>query len=151
MKKRSLITLVLYIGVLALLFSWVSGVFGGGTDSLSYSQIVQLFRDEQVKSFTVDGQMIYLELHNPYNGEDELLCQLADGDSFRLEMQQLLQAQQDSGILESYHFVPQEQFSVFDLILPLLIVGMVLMIIYFLLMGRASQANQMNNFGKVKI
>ena len=151
MKKRSLITLILYIGVLALLFSWVSGVFGGGTDSLSYSQLVQLFRDEQVRNFTVDGQMIYLELYNPYNGENELVTELADPETFRLEMQDILREQSESGVLESYHFVPQEGFSVFDLILPLLIAGGVLLLIWFLLMSKInSGGNPMSNFGRAR-
>ena len=151
MKKRSLITLILYIGVLALLFSWVSGVFGGGTDSLSYSQLVQLFQDEQVRNFTVDGQMIYLELYNPYNGESELVTELADPETFRLEMQDIFRQQSESGVLESYHFVPQEGFSAFDLILPLLIAGGVLLLIWFLLMSKInSGGNPMSNFGRAR-
>jgi len=151
LKKRSFITIVLYIGLLALLFSWVSGIFGSRTDNLSYSQLVQLFRDEQVRHFTVDGQMIYLELHNPYNGEIELVTDLANPETFRLEMQDILQQQAESGVLESYHFVPQEGFSVYDLILPLLIAGGVLLLIWFLLMSKVnSGGNPMSNFGRAR-
>jgi len=151
LKKRSAFTLILYVGVLLLLFAWIMGVFGSGTDSLSYSQILQLFYDEQVRSFTVDDQMIYLQLHNPYDGKLELVCDLANPEIFQQEMQTLLRSQQESGILESYHFIPQAGFSVYDLILPLLIVGAVLLLVWFLLMSRAnSGGNPMNNFGKAR-
>ena len=81
----------------------------------------------------------------------ELICDLADADMFRQEMQQTFQSQQASGVLHSYHFVPQERSSVFDLILPLLIVGGVLLLLWFLLMGRLNGGgNPMSNFGKAR-
>ena len=152
MKKKGLFTLLLYIGILLLLFAWVSGVFGGMGDSLSYSEIVQLFRYEQVRSFTVDGQTIYLQLNEPYgNGKTELVCELADVALFRQEMQETLNAQLESGVLQYYHFIPQEQSTFYDLILPLLIVGGVLLVVWFLLMSRAnSGGNPMSNFGKAR-
>jgi len=151
LKKKGIITLVIYLAVLALLFSWVTGVFGGATDYLTYSEILELFRKEQVKSFVVDGQLIRLTLHNPYDGKTVLLCELADGESFRMEMNETLQAQLESGILEYYDFVPEEPFSAFDLVLPLLIAGGVLLLVWFLLMGRVSGGgNPMSNFGKAR-
>jgi len=151
LKKRSILSVIFYISILLLVFSWIFGLFGSAHDNLSTSQIRQLFLDEQVKSFTVDDQRIYLQLHNPYNGKTELTCELADADIFRQEMQTILQQQQQSGILENYHFVPQEGFSVYDLILPLLIVGGVLLVIWFILASRASNSgNAMNNFGRAR-
>ncbi len=152
MKKRSIIPILIYIVVLSLLFSWMTGSFGGATDDLSYSQIVQLFRQEQVKSFTVEDQTICLVLHQAYNGKTKLICLLADADSFRLEMQQLFQEQTDKGILESYDFKPDAGFSPYDLVLPLLIVGAILLLLWVLLMGRlnSGSGNPMANFGRAR-
>ena len=152
MKKRSIIPILIYIVVLSLLFSWMTGSFGGATDDLSYSQIVQLFRQEQVKSFTVEDQTICLVLHQAYNGKTKLICPLADADSFRLEMQQLFQEQTDKGILESYDFKPDAGFSPYDLVLPLLIVGAILLLLWVLLMGRlnSGSGNPMANFGRAR-
>jgi len=151
LKKRPIITIFIYLAVLFLLFSWVTDLFGGGTDGLTYSQILQLFHDEQVKSFTVEDQLIQLNLHNPYNGETKLLCDLADPELFRQELSTLLEQQLQSGILEFYHFVPQEDTVPFDWVLPLLIVGGVLLIVWFILMARANGGgNHMSNFGKAR-
>jgi len=153
LKKRSFLSVIFYIGLLVLVFSLIFGLFSGPSDDLSTSQIRQLFVDGQVKSFTVDGQAIYLQLHNPYAGKTELACELADPEIFRQEMQQILEQQQASGALEYYHFVPQDGFSVFDLILPLLIVGAVLLIVWFILASRVSAGaggNGMSNFGKAR-
>ena len=151
MKKRSILPIILYVGILALLFSWMLGLFGGGTDDLSYSQVVELFKEEQVKSFVVQDQQIHLTLHEPYEGEQELVCRLADVESFRQEMWLVIQNQKESGILESYDFIPAEQFSVYDLVWPLLIVGGVLLLLWFILMSRAQGGgNPMANFGKAR-
>ena len=150
MKKRSIVTLVLYLAVLALLFAWVTGLFGG-TDDVPYSQIVKLLQDGQVKHFTVQGENIYLELHNPYQGKNSLTCHLADADSFRQEMQEVITEQSEAGTLESYDFIPEESASAYDWILPLLIVGIVLLVLWFLLMGRVQGGgNAMSNFGKAR-
>ena len=150
MRKRSLFSVILYVGVLALVLSLILGVFNFGKDDLTYSQIVKLFREEQVKSFVVEDQTITLELHGKYDGKSKLTCKLADPDSFRQEMTATIQAQSQSGILESYDFLPQEGFSPFDLILPLLIVGIVLLLLWVLLMSRANNGNHMSNFGKAR-
>ena len=150
MKKRRAIPVFIYVLILALIFSLVSTLLAGNRDDLAYSDLVRLFEAEEVQSFYVSGDTIVLNLYHPYQGKTELRTTIADSDAFRREMWDLIQAQRAAGILESYDFEAEKAFSVYDLILPLLIVGMVLMIIYFLLMGRASQANQMNNFGKAR-
>ena len=152
MKKRSVFSLILYLGILALVLSFVLGLFTGLGDGLTHSQVVELFTKEQVKSFVVYEQEISLTLHNPYNGEYKITTELADPELFRQEMWALIQTQQQAGILESYDFLPGDVFSPYDLILPLLIVGAVLLLVWFLLMSRAQSGggNPMSNFGKAR-
>ena len=150
MKKRSIFTIILYVAILGLAFSWLLGLFGDGTDGLSYSQVVDLFRKEQVKSFVVEDGTIALTLHNPYNGKTKLLCNLSDAESFRMEMWDTIQSQSASGVLEGYDFVAEKEFSPYDLIIPLLIVGLILVIVWVFLMSRANSGNAMSNFGKAR-
>ena len=54
MKKKlsALLALVLCaMLVLAVVFTWVSGIFSQSNNSIPYSQVVSLFQGEQVKSF----------------------------------------------------------------------------------------------------
>ena len=151
MKNRRFIPMILYLVVLVLVFSWANKLFSDNLNSLPYSQVVELFQKEQVKSFVVEEQAIQLELHTPYAGETTIVTNLADPESFRTEMNDLLTAQLESGVLESYHFVPEKGFSPYQLILPLLIVGAVLLFLWAMLMGRMnSNANPLNNFGKAR-
>ena len=151
MKNRRIIPLLVYLVALILILSWLTDGFGMGRDDLSYTQIVRLFEEEQVKSFIIQGNLIELQLHGTYNGDKELLCHLGDPAYFREQMQPLLDAQHESGILESYNFLAQEQFTPMDLVLPLLIVGGILLLLWFLLMSRATAGgNNMSNFGKAR-
>ena len=150
MKKRNLLSVVIYLVLLGLLLAWFTGVFGDGSDDLTYSQVLQLFHDQQVKSFTVMDDQIHLLLHNPYKGETKLVCQLADADQLRQDLGALLQTQLESGILETYHFVPESTVSPYDWIIPLLLVGGVLLLVWVLLMNRSSANQAMNSFGKAR-
>ena len=150
MKKKSFIPVLIYAAILVLLLTWISGGFGGGKSDIAYSQILELFQKEQVKSFIVEDQTIYLELHNPYDGETELLCDLADPEQFRQEMSDLFRQQLESGVLESYDFIPGTRASAYDLVWPLLIVGIVLLLVWMLLASRANNANPLSSFGKAR-
>jgi len=150
LKKSNLFSVILYVAVFALILSVILGIFGNRKDDLTYSQIVSLFQEEKVKNFTVEEQTITLELHGKYNGKTKLTCRLADPESFRQEMYATIQEQTQNGVLESYDFLPEKGFSPYDLILPLLIVGVVILILWALLMSRANNANHMSNFGRAR-
>ena len=150
MKKRNVIPIILYLAVLAFVFSWLGGGFGLNKDGLSYSQILELFQQEQVKSFTVADQVIYLDLHSAYNGKTSLKCNMADEEAFRRDVQDLLKEQSASGVLESYDFQPQKTVKPMDFVMPLLIVGVVILFLWFILMGRANSNNPMQNFGRAR-
>ena len=150
MKNRKQIPLLIYLIGLALIMSWALGAFSGSSDALSYSQIVSLFENEQVKSFVVSENTITLELHQPLNGETELRERLADPESFRSELNELFREQKEQGILQSYDFLPESKFSPMDLVFPLLMVGIVLLILWSMLMGRMNTNHAMNNFGKAR-
>ena len=150
MKNRRIFPMLVYLLVLYLLMSWVTGGFGRKHTSLSHNQIVELFQEEQVKSFIIEGNEIQLKLHGTYDGKTTLLCKLGDPDYFRDQMGPLLQAQTESGILEDYDFRAAEAITPMDYLPPLLIAGGVLLLMWFILMSRASGGSHMSNFGKAR-
>ena len=149
MKKRKPLVIIIYVVILALAFAWILGVFDFN-DGLTDSQIAQLLRDGQVKSFVVEENTITMKLHNPYNGKTEVTADMADVDAFRSEMWSVIQEQTVAGTLESYDFRPESQPSAFDLVIPALIVGVVLILAWALIAGRANSANPMAGFGKAR-
>ena len=150
MKRRRTITIILYIVILALAFSWMLGLFDNKGDDLTYSEVIALFANQQVKSFTVEGDLIELQLHKPFNGKDALYATLADPEGFRQDMWPVLQEQSQAGVLESYHFIAGEEMSPYDFILPIILAGIALLVVWVLLVGRANHNNPMANFGKAR-
>ena len=150
MKKRNIFPLFFYIALLAFVFWLIFTIFGGRGNDIAYSEVVKLLQDEQVKSFIVEDGEIFMELHSPYDGKTSIRTGIADPELFRQEAWELIQQQHAAGILESYDFVEARQQTFFDMILPLLIVGLVLLILWFLLMSKANGQNAMNNFGKAR-
>ena len=150
MKKSKLLTVLIYGLLLISLFSLISGVFGSGDSDVPYSQVVKLFQDEQVRSFTLEGDVIELELHKPYQNKTTISTQLPYPEEFCQEMGTLFQAQLASGVLESYHITEEEGFSPYDLVIPLLIVGAILLFLWIILVGRANNNAGLNNFGKAR-
>ena len=147
-NRKQHIPLIVYILALALFLSWGMGIFRGADAGLSYSDIVTLFEKEQVRSFVVSENMIRLELYEPLDGKTDIREHLADPESFRAEMMDLLRDQKERGVLKSYDFLPESKFSPFDLVIPMLLVGIVLLFLWAIFVGRSNSNHPMNNFGK---
>ena len=151
MKRTRWIPLIVYAALLVAFLGWISNLFTTSQDTLPYSKVVELFNKEQVRQFVVQDQTITMQLNKPYNGQTTITAPLADPESFRQEMHETFAEQTASGVLESYNFVPDKGFSPYTLILPLLVVGVVLLLIWALMMGRMSSAgNPMNGFSKAR-
>ena len=150
MKNRRMLPMLVYLLALVLLMSWASGGFSMRTTKLSHTQLIDLFEAEQVKSFVIQGSRIELTLNGTYEGKEKILCELGDPDYFLAQTEELRAAQMESGILTGYNFLPEVPVTPMDYVVPLLIAGGILLLLWFLLMGRASGNNPMNNFGKAR-
>ena len=151
MKRTRWIPLIVYAALLVAFLGWISNLFTTSQDTLPYSKVVELFNKEQVRQFVVQDQTITMQLNKPYNGQTTITAPLADPESFRQEMHETFAEQTASGVLESYNFVPDKGFSPYTLILPLLVVGLVILFVWALLMGRMSSAgNPVNGFSKAR-
>ncbi len=150
MKNRRFIPFFVYVLAMILIMSWVSGVFGNGTDKLAYSEVVELFRNEQVKSFEMQDDVIAMKLHSPYDGKTSLTASIGDPDQFRDEMKDLFAQQKAAGILEVYYFYADSETSPYDFIVPIVIAGLVLLFAWAFFMGRMNNNNPLQNFGKAR-
>ena len=150
MKNRRFIPLVVYLLVLVAVFTWARELFQKDVNQIPYSQVVELIRQEQVRNFVVEDEVITMNLYTPYQGETTISAALAEPEVFLQEMSSLLTEQIESGVLEYYHYVPEEGFSPYELILPLLVVGLILLFVWAMFMSRANNANPLNNFGKAR-
>ena len=150
-KQRRSITPLIYLAVLVLVFSWALNEFGQKSNAVPYSNLVKLFQQEQVSQFLVEGNSITLILRSPYNGKTTITSGLADPAGFRSQMQSLFDEQMASGVLTAYDFVADKSYTPYDFIIPLLVAGGVLLLIWSFLMGRMNGGgNPMAQFGKAR-
>ncbi len=150
MKNRKQLTIILYGLVLILAFSWMLGAFGKQKDNIIYSDIVAQFQKENVKSFVVEGNTIQLLLHQPVGGKSRFTSEIADPEGFMQEIKPLVEKQSQSGVLVGYDFRPGEETSPYDYVLPLILAGLVLLLVWIFMVGRANSNNPMANFGKAR-
>ncbi|MDD6968327.1 MAG: ATP-dependent zinc metalloprotease FtsH [Candidatus Faecousia sp.] len=150
-NQRRNITPLIYLVVLVLVLSWALGEFGQKTNAIPYSNLVELFRQEQVSQFLVEGNTITLILRTPYNGKTTITSGLADPEGFRNSMQSLFDEQMASGVLEVYDFVAGKSYTPYDFIIPLLVAGAVLLLAWSFIVGRMNGGgNPMAQFGKAR-
>ena len=150
MNNRKNTSIIIYVLLLVMGISMLIGWFGPKDAGLPYSEIVSLFENEQVRSFKVQGQQILLKLYNPYKGELEVLTSLSDADNFRREMWDTIQTQSAAGVLESYDFLPVDEVTPYDFILPLVIAGLVVLLVWFMMMSRMNSNNPAASFGRAR-
>ena len=154
MKKQGRsIAPFIYLLVLLAVFSWALNALGPKTNTIPYSQLVELFQNEQVSQFWVEGNSITLVLRTPINGKNTITSGLADPEGFRSQMQSLFDEQIKSGVLSVYDFVADKTYTPYDFILPLLVAGGVLLLAWTFIMARMNGAgggNPMAQFGKAR-
>ena len=152
MKKRNLISILLYVLILALVFSFLIRVLQPQNDGLSYSQVVSLLEDGKVKAFVVQGDTITLQLSEPYAGKTVLTAALSDVERFRQEQWDTIQQQVAAGTLESYDFRSGRTVSPYDWVIPLTLAGLIVLLVWFLLVSRSSgnNSNPLASFGRAR-
>ena len=150
MKKRSKLGVIIYIALIGLFLAWIFGVFDPKMDDLSYSDIKSLIYSEKVEKFDIEGSTIHLKLKASEDGKTSLTASIADPEGFLSQMQTELDRQVSAGTLKSYNYVAAKGLSPYDFILPIILAGLVLIVLWVILAGRASNANPMANFGKAR-
>ncbi len=123
------------------------------TASVPYSQMVELFQAEQVSSFTVQNNVVTMELKTEVDGKKEASCAISDFTAFYEDLNPLVQTQKKSGVLTSYDYKKDTQSVNWVTLLPsLLSVAMVFLLL--MMMVRQNNANGggggLSQFGKAK-
>ena len=149
MKNRKTMVLLVYMLALFLLFGWIGG-FGRGRNTLSYAKVVELFEQEKVERFAVQGNQIQLVVKDQKNGSANLNGRIPSQEAMQEELGGLIHQQKQDGILKDYDYLPQKGFAAMDLMLPLVLSGALLLLLWFLLMGKANGNNPLANFGKAR-
>ena len=141
MKNRSrLLTVLLYIVVFAVAVVLISEVFfRDDTAYVNYSTVCEQFRSENVRSFEYDNGVLTLELRKPYQNEAYSVShKLADLGLFYEDLGTLIAEQQESGVLQSYNYVPMRQTPWYVRMLPEMLLSVIMIALVYMVLMRNS-------------
>ncbi len=135
--------ILFYLLIFGAILFLLMGFFGSDEKSdISYSELNTLFREEKVKSFVWEKGILTLTLHEQdAKGRDELTHKLADVEMFHDDLGRIYEAQLRDGIIEHYEFVPVEATPWYMAVLPYLLVTVVVMVVFFVIMGRSNRGD----------
>ena len=125
---------------LALIFALAAGVFSlhSTPAGIPYSEVLDQFRNEKVSSFTLEGSTLTLRLRGENGAEKSVTASIGDTELFHKDLDELIADQYASGVLTSYNSRPAPGTPWYRAALPYVVVGVILLVVFFVLMGRAN-------------
>ena len=139
---------ILLVAVLALVLVVLSSsLLTQNGSRLAYSDVIDLFENERVESFVLQGDTLTLTL---YGSDAEqagtATAKIGDIETFHKDLDETIAAQSAAGVLKSYNYLPAAN-SIWKTALPYLLVGIALLFVWFILMNRSgSGPNAMAQF-----
>ena len=139
---------ILLIAILALVLVVVSSsLLTQNGSRLAYSDVLDLFENERVESFVLQGDTLTLTL---YGSDAEqagtATAKIGDIETFHKDLDETIAAQSAEGVLKSYNYLPAAN-PIWKTALPYLLVGIALLFVWFILMNRSgSGPNAMAQF-----
>ena len=132
-----------------LLVSAASLLLQPKEEEISYAQVVQLFEQEKVRSFSVQDTRLTLNLREEVNGKTQLQKELYDFDLFYDDLNDLIQQQYEAGILVDYNYSADHSPNYLAIVLPYVIAVAGLFAIWYFFSMRASGGgnDRMAKFG----
>ena len=145
-KPTSFLVLLVVLAVALLLVS--SLLTPNSTQSLQYSDVLDLFRNEKVASFTLEGSNLTMQVRGSGDATSTVTAKIGDTEQFRADLDDLIAEQYAAGTLKSYNYLPASD-PWYRAAAPYIIGGIVLLIVFFFLSSRANGGpNGMANFTK---
>ncbi len=124
------------------------------TKTYTYSEIEELFEQEKVESFTLEGNELTLKLRekDEETGKDEIKQTLPSANWFREDLGDLIQQQKDAGTLKEYDYKQGWSAPWWLSFLPYMIVMGALLVVWYLMMNRmgGGGAPGVGRFGKAR-
>ena len=139
---------ILLVAVLALVLVVLSSsLLTQNGSRLAYSDVLDLFENERVESFVLQGDTLTLTLYrNDAEQAGTATAKIGDIETFHKDLDETIAAQSAAGVLKSYNYLPAAN-SIWKTALPYLLVGIALLFVWFILMNRSgSGPNAMAQF-----
>ena len=156
MRERvSSLGVVLLLAIMALAASWLLQN-NADMPQVDYAQARQLFVQEKVQRFTVEGNTLTLELRESVQGSKIVRHELYDFQLFQDDLMPLVITQSEKGIIEDYDFYQDHSVNWLATLAPTLATVLLIGLFWYFFILRPQQMagggqDRMAKFGSARI
>ncbi len=145
-------TIITYALLACLVLYLISQLSSWQADSgISYSRMLQLFEQEQVSSFVVRDNEVTMQLSEPLDGAEIVVCPIYSFEVFYSDLNALIQRQWADGIITEYDYDPDTGIPWWVQLLPSIISAALLIFLFlFLMRQQAGQGAGPTQFGRAR-
>ncbi|MBQ3404236.1 MAG: ATP-dependent metallopeptidase FtsH/Yme1/Tma family protein, partial [Oscillospiraceae bacterium] len=119
--------------------------------TVKYSEVVQLFNSEEVKSFYIEGNVLHMQLYNEYKESKEVTHQLLSINIFYSDLGELIAEQTDNGVITEYDYGEGWKAPWWLGIIPyVLLMGLFFLFWYMMMARQGGGAGGAMKFGKAR-
>lgn len=117
-------------------------------ENLSYAETLNLFRQEQVESFVLEGNELTMTLKNGTTKEKTLRSY----EQFVNDAGEMIQEQAEKGIIKDYDYPPLAELPWWVSMIPyVLLLGVMIFLWFYMMNNAGGGGGKMMSFGKAKI
>ena len=154
-ERASSLGVVLLLAIMALAASWLLQN-NADMPQVDYAQARQLFVQEKVQRFTVEGNTLTLELREALQGSKTVRHELYDFQLFQDDLMPLVLEQSEKGIIEDYDFYQDHSVNWLATLGPTLITVLCIGLFWYFFILRPQQMagggqDRMAKFGSARI
>ena len=154
-ERASSLGVVLLLAIMALAASWLLQN-NADMPQVDYAQARQLFVQEKVQRFTVEGNTLTLELREALQGSKTVRHELYDFQLFQDDLMPLVLEQSEKGIIEDYDFYQDHSVNWLATLAPTLITVLCIGLFWYFFILRPQQMagggqDRMAKFGSARI
>ena len=134
-KKGNTKTLIFYILLIAVILFSVGQLLGtGSSEKLTYSKMVELFKEEKVKSFEIDETNNITIQTNSKDGNKSYSYRLRSLELFHKDLSETIEQQREDGIIKNYNYAEPTNIPWWVSMLPyVLLIG--LFVVFWIFMA----------------
>jgi cell division protease FtsH len=147
--KNNYKIIIFYVALIAVILIATATLFSNmQSDNLLYSDIVDMFRDGQVKQFEVDENNVLTILTQDNR---TFSYKLRDFSLFYYDLGELILEQHAAGTIESYNYPPAVEIPWWVSMLPYVVIITLMVVLWIYVMNQATgKGGKLNTFGKAR-
>ncbi len=129
--------LVYLVLLLLMLFALYKLVDSTNAVDLKYSDVLTLFREEQVEAFEIQNNTLRMQLKEEFRGQKLLKYNLYDFSLFYADLGDTINQQLENKTLKEYDVLPESQGAwLLSSLLPIVAMGVIFIVVMMVLMNR---------------